>query len=137
MEVEGGDKTAKWVKWLRVRLSLNVNNPLKRGSSSQAPEGNKLMVAFRYEKLPDFCYVYGRLTHIEQDCPVVIALKNDGKEVKCNYDPWLRADGHKLHIPKQRLTQERYMGDQVTKPASEAWWLSPSMKTMMKKESTD
>lgn len=42
---------------------------------------------FRYERLPTFCYVCGKIRHDEKHCSV----KQDGQEVDRQYGEWLKA----------------------------------------------
>lgn len=53
------------------------------------------MVVFRYEKLTEFCYVCGKLDHLDKDCPIVFV--EEGVSIKENrrYQMWLKADGFK------------------------------------------
>ena len=53
----------------------------------------KLLVLFRYERLLDFCYIYGKLDHWEQDCDKVVTIKKEGKKLNREYGSWLRAEG--------------------------------------------
>ncbi|OMP03234.1 hypothetical protein COLO4_10561 [Corchorus olitorius] len=86
-----GDKVA-WGKFLRIRACLNVNKPLRRGMILTAPNGGKILVSFRYEKLPDFCYVCGCLNHTENECEKAVIMRRDSGKVKKEYGPWLRAE---------------------------------------------
>ncbi|XVF86575.1 hypothetical protein PTKIN_Ptkin18bG0053000 [Pterospermum kingtungense] len=38
------------------------------GKYLRCPNGQKALALFKYERLPDFCYLCGRLDHQEQDC---------------------------------------------------------------------
>ncbi|XVF49266.1 hypothetical protein PTKIN_Ptkin03bG0254800 [Pterospermum kingtungense] len=54
-----------WGKFLLVRVLLNVNEPLKYGKCLAFSRGLKVPVLFRYERLPDYCYLCGPLTYHE------------------------------------------------------------------------
>ena len=62
--------------------------------------GKKTLVAFRYERLPDFCYVCGKLNHQEHECEEVIKMKKDGRKIHREYGPWLRAEGPGFQVMK-------------------------------------
>ena len=62
-EVETDDAQIAWEKHLIVRVSINVMKPLKRGKMILVERNGKVLAMFRYERLPDFCYVCGRLDH--------------------------------------------------------------------------
>ena len=53
---------------MRVRMRMNINHPLCRGRKVALPTGSEALVRFKYERLPNFCYWCGLLTHAEQDC---------------------------------------------------------------------
>ncbi|KAK6122598.1 hypothetical protein DH2020_043655 [Rehmannia glutinosa] len=46
--------------YLRVRTLIDVSKPLRRGALIRlGSDGAKRWVDFKYERIPDFCYVYG------------------------------------------------------------------------------
>ena len=49
----------------------------------------KVMAIFKYERLPDFCYVCGRLDHQELECDEVVRIKKTGGKVHREYGPWM------------------------------------------------
>jgi hypothetical protein len=57
---------------MRVRVRLDVTTPLCRGRMIKMEEGKKSWVAFRYERLPNFCYCVDALTTprktVTRDC---------------------------------------------------------------------
>lgn len=94
LEVDGPVNALTWCRCLRVRVLINVNNRLMRGSKVKFG-GVSQYVLFRYEKLGDFCFVCGKLDHVEKECPVVFATEGGMGSLKKLYGPWLRADGMK------------------------------------------
>lgn len=91
-------------KFLRVKVRINIKEPLMRGftredeDDGQAEERRKMKGAnvrgnaedeenwcpFEYEYLPDFCYICGIIGHIDKACRV--SLK---RGEKAQYGPWL------------------------------------------------
>lgn len=96
-----GDKVA-WGRFLRVRVRLNVNKPLRRGMMLTVHKTGKLLVSFRYERLPDFCYVCGCLSHHESECDKAISMKRETGKVVREYGPWLRAEAE---VPRSNLAK--------------------------------
>lgn len=92
-KVEGNSNTIIWVQWLRVRLKVNVNWPLKDGCWLTVLNGKKHCVELRFEKLPDFCYICGCLDHNEKHCQFEIDFKISNAQVRKKFGPTLRVDG--------------------------------------------
>lgn len=54
---------------LRVRIKIDINEPLKRGTNIKiGTRGEMKWIPATYEKLPNFCYLCGRLGHVTQEC---------------------------------------------------------------------
>ncbi|KAL0360785.1 UNVERIFIED_CONTAM: hypothetical protein Sradi_3763000 [Sesamum radiatum] len=69
-----------WESKIRVKVSLDVRKPLKRGLCLRSPGGKELMVSFTYEKLPMFCHECGVLGHIIRDCELRLEKLDKGEE---------------------------------------------------------
>lgn len=80
-------------KFLRIRVKLNLNNPLK-SLMKLLIEGAVCEVHFRYERLPMHCYFCGRIGHGERDCEdkLDVTTANSGEP---QYGGWLRATNDK------------------------------------------
>jgi hypothetical protein len=76
---------------MRVRIRLNVTAPLCRGRMIKLEENKKCWVAFRYERLPNFCYWCGYLDHSEKDCDVGLHKGSINPTEERQYRPWLKA----------------------------------------------
>ena len=98
-------------RYLKVRVAINTSKPLKRGKMLFVPRGSKVLAMFRYEHLPDFCYICGRLDHLEQDCDVVVRLKKKGKKAQREYGSWLRAEGHVVNMSKEGAADWKSVGE--------------------------
>jgi hypothetical protein len=57
-----------WRKFMRIRVAINVNEPLKTDWAFVREQGEVVKVSFKYEKLGNFCYVCGLLGHTENFC---------------------------------------------------------------------
>lgn len=81
-------------KFLRLRASINLTKPLKRGSKLHF-QGKDIWVDYKYERLPNFCFACGRIGHQMRDCEECEDPDADGfrelEEKDQAYGPWLRA----------------------------------------------
>ncbi|BFG20610.1 hypothetical protein CerSpe_068840 [Prunus speciosa] len=76
-------------RFLRIRVCLDVSKPLWRGKKLTLPYGNTEFVDFRYERLPEFCFCYGRVGHVFKECAFVDQAAKQACEKP--YGIWLKA----------------------------------------------
>ena len=70
LEVDKRAMQAELAKFLRVRVEVPIDKPLRRGGFVKNEEGERVWVDFRYERLPNFCYICDFLGHDEKHCQV-------------------------------------------------------------------
>lgn len=71
----------------RLRISIDITQPLKKILFIESEDGKKVPVSVEYEKLPDFCFYCGRLGHSYKECE-----KYEGQSKQdLAYRPWLKA----------------------------------------------
>lgn len=89
-------------KFLRVKVSIDLKKPVKRGTVIRF-QGKDLKVFFRYERLPAFCFICGKLGHQMKECDDFESFEEEGLEDKEEKDlpfgPWLRVS----LLPKQNI----------------------------------
>lgn len=78
-----------WRQYVRIRVQLDVQKPLKRRMKIKREGGSWNWVNFKYERMENFCFVCGIIGHTERECNVVYA--HPEKEVERAYGTWLRA----------------------------------------------
>ena len=59
---------ADQAKFLRIRVEVPLDKPLRRGSKIKGPDGEVVWVAFKYERLISFCFRCGILRHETKTC---------------------------------------------------------------------
>ncbi|KAK7851047.1 hypothetical protein CFP56_043110 [Quercus suber] len=62
-------------EFMRVRVEIDIMKSLSRGRRVWFGPASDGWVSFRYECLPVFCYMCGRLMHDAKDCDVWICSK--------------------------------------------------------------
>lgn len=55
--------------FFRIKITVDVNKPLKRGIFFQGVDGTKQWIAVTYKRLPVLCFLCGILGHGESNCP--------------------------------------------------------------------
>lgn len=76
--------------YFRVRVSINITEPLARGSFLRMGDGSRKWVSFTYERLPVYCYLCGVVGHLERKCVLRFAdnFIDPGKNFP--YGEWLK-----------------------------------------------
>ena len=76
---------------MRIRVKMDISKPLCRGRKAWLFAGNETWIAFRYERLPNFCYWCGMLTHGDRDCDRWLRSKGTLRREDQQYGTRLRA----------------------------------------------
>ena len=77
--------------FMRVRVLVDVSQPLCRGRVICLEDGKELWVSFKYERLPNLCYWCGRITHNDRDCELWLDSEGTLEDTDKRYGPWIRA----------------------------------------------
>ena len=77
--------------YVRVRVTLDIYQPLCQGRVVTFEEGGKTWVSFRYERLPNFCYWCGCFDHGDRDCDSWIQSKGTLRAEDQQFGSWVRA----------------------------------------------
>ena len=79
--------------FMRVRVSISVSKPLRRGCFVSDSEGNRTWLSFKYERLGMFCYFCGFVGHDLKHCAGFFAAEKNGTTMELQYGDWLKAMG--------------------------------------------
>ncbi|XP_030964814.1 uncharacterized protein LOC115986092 [Quercus lobata] len=74
-------------RFLRIRVEVPLDKPLRRGCLMISPEGDEVRVAFRYERLAGWCFNCTRIGHDHKECPSTVSTEGGEKP----YGEWLKA----------------------------------------------
>ena len=83
-------------KYMRVRVRVDITEPLCRGRKIGLGNDTEGWVSFQYERLPNFCYWCGIPTHSERDCEEWLRTPVHLREQPMEYGIWLRAAGERI-----------------------------------------
>lgn len=53
---------------MRIKIRLDVRKPLKRKKKIVKKDGKEIIVNCKYERLGDFCFSCGMVTHTDMFC---------------------------------------------------------------------
>jgi len=87
--VDVHDDDPGWGKYLRVKIRLDLSKPLSRGRMLHIQD-RSIWIAFKYEKLPNYCYQCGVILHGQKCCHRDGSRRSPGTEEDQPYGPWLR-----------------------------------------------
>jgi hypothetical protein len=85
-EVDLVDDDIGWGEYLRVRILLDLKKPLARGRLLHL-QSKSLWIAFKYEKLPKFCFKCGVIKHGSLGCGIHRSRRSEEEDP---YGNWLR-----------------------------------------------
>ncbi|XP_058733828.1 uncharacterized protein At4g02000-like [Vicia villosa] len=77
VEYDKNNNSSLWRQYMRLRVKIDVRNPLKKSTRVKNKGGDWCNVTFKYERLGLFCFVCGRLGHNESKCEIRFAMDND------------------------------------------------------------
>ncbi|KAK4417244.1 hypothetical protein Salat_2550000 [Sesamum alatum] len=81
-----------------LEVNINVTLPLKQALRFCSESGEESVVRFSYKRLPNFCYLCGKLGHISRFCDLRFDAQFSDVGSHTPYRAWLRAAG-----PSRRL----------------------------------
>nr|KJB65286.1 hypothetical protein B456_010G088000 [Gossypium raimondii] len=101
--IDWKDRNGGWTEFIRIKVKINVLNPLRRVVKLVDKDGTETIGVLKYERLPDFCYECGKIGHIVKTCTI-----NNESEVMSGLNPqfgsWLRAP---IVSPNQNRSMRR------------------------------
>ena len=77
--------------FMRVRVLVDISQPLCRGRVIAFDDSRERWVTFKYERLPNLCYWCRCLTHSDKDCDLWIESEGTLPESEKQYGSWIKA----------------------------------------------
>nr|POF24468.1 uncharacterized protein CFP56_10684 [Quercus suber] len=93
VEVDTKAIASDQARFLRVRVEIPLDKPIRRGSKVQGPEGDTVWIAFKYERLIGLCFNCGRLGHEAKHCVEPKDVDGNGSQ----YGDWLKGGFRKQY----------------------------------------
>ena len=85
---------------------MPLDKPLRRGSKIKGPDGEVVWVAFKYERLINFCFRCGVLGHESKICKKPIGTD----EQENQYGEWLKAGYRRMEEKSRNMNQSHPRG---------------------------
>ena len=117
----------------RIKVRLDITQPLCRGRRVKMGKDRSGWVSFKYERLPNFCYQCGLLTHGDKDCLETSKRPYTGSPDQAQFGPWLRADLEKSHRKSWVTVEGRRNPFQRPPPPDKDTQESPAARMPMRK----
>ena len=100
IEMHKQARQSEQAKFMRIRVDLQLDKPLRKGGRVARIEGGKCWVSFMYERLLVFCFQCGELGQDEKHC-----LDPPDQQNPKQYGDWLRAQGNtRLGMERSKST---------------------------------
>lgn len=115
--------------FFRIRVSIDVTRPLRKGMKMKKDNGGWVLVEFKYERLPTFCFVCGVIGHGEKFCPK--AAREGSPLVEKPFGAGLRA-GSRKNFP---TAGQRWIAPETT--FDHSCWKSPGDVDIQSTTETD
>lgn len=77
LEYDESNRGAAWKPYMKIRVELNVDHPLKRWKKIKMSNGLTTQMDFRYERLYIFCFIFEKLGHLERFCDASYAMTGE------------------------------------------------------------
>lgn len=106
IEYDSKNNTSIWRECMRVRIRLDVRKPLKRKKKIVKKDGSEFTVTCKYERLGEFCFLCGLVSHTDRFCRKFIDKRGIGGEKE--WGVWLKAPPRRA----ANQSQSRWLRDE-------------------------
>ncbi|XP_073030797.1 uncharacterized protein At4g02000-like [Primulina eburnea] len=93
VEYDDSNNLSIWRTFMRIRVTFDVREPLKRFKKIRKQGGDWVIVNFKYERLTQFCFICGLLGHMDRFCDKL--FNTPEADIKKEWGTWLRAPTRK------------------------------------------
>lgn len=114
VEWDKGPGDVVWGSYMRIRVEIDVSQPLMRGLMLSVEGRSEKWVSFKFEKLPYYCYKCGIIGHRFRDCLLHLADDYDSDSECLPYPKSLE-----VHFERKRRGSEGFFSGGDDKHSSE------------------
>lgn len=94
LSYDPNNNSSIWRECMRIRIKVDVRKPLKRKKNICRKNGAECIVLCKYERLGDFCFTCGMITHTERFCNKRLSM--NPQEALREWGAWLRAPARRM-----------------------------------------
>lgn len=117
--------TGAWRDYMRIRVKIDLDKPLKRKMKIRKTGADWFWVNFKYENVPTFCFICGHLGHSEKFCGKLFDIPEE--EITKPYGVWMRAPLRK----QTRLVGSRWLRNDTLSDQNTATNDAGNLRTTM------
>ncbi|XP_074348138.1 uncharacterized protein LOC141686923 [Apium graveolens] len=89
LEYDAKNNTSIWRDCMRVRIKIDVRKPIRSRKKITKKDGSEFWVECKYERLGEFCFTCGLVSHTDRFCRSTITKEGEG--LGKVWGSWLRA----------------------------------------------
>lgn len=89
IQYDSNNNSSIWREFMRLKIRVDIRKPLKRKKKILKKDRTEVVVNCKYERLSDFCFICGMLSHTERFCKK--KFEGDGVSISKEWGSWLRA----------------------------------------------
>lgn len=121
IKMDKGLEDLRIKSYLRVQVSVDITKSLKSCVFIRNEDGTTRWLAFKYERLSNFCFNWGKLGYTSSHCLSTTPPSYGATDPRHAYDTWMRANNSENfqppesypseleHSPRQQLAGETTM----------------------------
>jgi hypothetical protein len=94
IEYDESNNWGPWRAYMRIKVAIDVNQPLKKEWKIRKEGGDWIMLQFKYEKLGIFCFRCGIIGHTENFCAT--KFEEGAENGIARWGPYLRAEARRI-----------------------------------------
>lgn len=94
LEYDPNNNSSIWREFMHIKIKVDLRKPLKRKKKITRKNGSDFLVQCKYERLGDFCFSCGLISHTERFCQK--KLDSQGENIVKEWGVWLRAPPRRM-----------------------------------------